>query len=382
MGNSAGWSARGPAHGEADVRRSESAGPTAETRSNITARQQWYRGESPKSRLRSDSKGTPHIRGRRDGRVGEPDAALWFRLVERDRRILALLHEHKVLTTNQIAAIEFSSIRRAQDRLRQLRELGAVFAFRDSYSAGGTSQTRYALGYRGARVIAAQRAEKPPVASAYAERLERLGLWPKLSHQLGVNDFFCGLAAFARTRPDAALTQWWSEKACTEFFWHGDIKLRPDAYGCWDAQGRRVRFFLEHDTGTEPLSKVVGKLGDYSRFGTDVFGILLFSVHSSLRERNLRSAMRQQLGYEKPGFVIATASRDHGRPDGPAGPIWAAWSFQDQVQERRRLAELPQRGPRIAQHVSPVGLPYSEAAWDPNDTTMTGQVTGDERRWE
>jgi hypothetical protein len=287
-----------------------------------------------------------------------------------------------VLTTNQIAAIEFSSIRRAQDRLRQLRELGAVFAFRDSYSTGGTSQTRYALGYRGARVIAAQRAEKPPVAGAYAERLERLGLWPKLSHQLGVNDFFCGLAAYARTRPDAALTQWWSEKACTDFFWHGDIKLRPDAYGYWDEQGRRVRFFLEHDTGTEPLSKVVGKLSEYSRFGTDVFGVLLFSVHSSLRERNLRSAMRQQLGYEKPGFVIATASRDHGHPDGPAGPIWAVWSFQDQIQERRRLAELPQRGPRIAQHVSPVGLPYSEAAWDPNDTTMTGQVTGDERRWE
>jgi hypothetical protein len=67
-----------------------------------------------------------------------------------------------VLTTNQIAAIEFLSVRGAQDRLRHLRELGMVFAFRESYQRGGTSQTRYALGYLGARLIAAQRAERPP----------------------------------------------------------------------------------------------------------------------------------------------------------------------------------------------------------------------------
>jgi hypothetical protein len=66
----------------------------------------------------------------------------WFRLVVRDRRLLALLSEHKVLTTNQIVAIEFASVLRAQDRLR---EPGAVFA----------------LGYLGTRLIAAQRGEKP-----------------------------------------------------------------------------------------------------------------------------------------------------------------------------------------------------------------------------
>ncbi|MFD4676506.1 hypothetical protein ACFWNN_42765 [Lentzea sp. NPDC058450] len=126
---------------------------------------------------------------------------------------------------------------------------------------------------------------------------------------------------------------------------------------------------------------MVSKLGDYSRFGTDVFGVLLFSIHSSLRERNLRSAMRQQLGYEKLGFVIATASRDHGHPDGPAGPIWALWSVQDQGSERRRLAELPQRGPRVPEHSSPLGIPFSEASWDPKNTTVVGQITGVERRW-
>lgn len=105
---------------------------------------------------------------------------MWFRLVERDRWLLALLGEHKVLTTNQIAAVAFTSVRRAQDRLRTLRQLGVVFAFRESSTGGGTSQTRYALGYLGARLIAAQRAQTPPRPQAHQQRLERLGVWPKL----------------------------------------------------------------------------------------------------------------------------------------------------------------------------------------------------------
>jgi protein involved in plasmid replication-relaxation len=212
---------------------------------------------------------------------------LWFRLVDRDRRILALLGEHKVLTTNQIAAIEFDSVRRAQDRLRQLRELGVVFAFRESYVHGGTSQTRYALGYLGARLIAAQRAENPPTPKAYAQSLERLGVWPKLGHHLGVNDFFCELAAYARRAPErlrggdgvGGLTHWWPEERCVDFFWthHAgrDSQLRPDGYGCWEAQGRAVRFFLEHDTGTESLTTVTAKIADYSGYPTDTFGVLL-----------------------------------------------------------------------------------------------------------
>lgn len=143
-----------------------------------------------------------------------------------------------------------------------------------------------------------------------------------------------------------------------------------------------MRFFLEHDTGTEPLSKVVGKLSDYTGFRTDTFGVLLFSVHSSQRERNLRSALRQQLSYETLGFVIATSSRDHDHPDGPAGPIWATWSSHEQVRDRRRLAELPQRGPNIALHMPLNGIPFSEASWDPNDHAMTRQAMGDAWRWE
>lgn len=315
---------------------------------------------------------------------------MWFRLVDRDRRLLVLLAEHKVLTTNQITAIEFASVRRAQDRLRRLRELGVVFAFRESYVRGGTSQTRFALGYLGARLIAAQHAVKPPAPKAYAESLERLGLWPKLDHQLGVNDFFCALAAHrnpARLRDAASagvvggLTQWWSEKRCTEFFvkYQGgghDVRLRPDGYGCWEEHGRAVRFFLEHDTGTESLSTVTRKIDGYTGFPTDAFGVLLFSVHSARREIALRAALRRDLGGYGPGLVIATTARDRGHPDGPAGSVWGLWTPRggDTVSHRYRLAELPVRGPSVEHGAPGIGEPFSEAAFDPNDREMLRRI--------
>jgi len=375
----------GSASGSARARRSESADPNAEATSGETAGQHWLRRERTEGRLRSNPHQSTHRhpRGGRGQRAGEPDASLWFRLVDRDRRLLALLAEHKVLTTNQITAIEFASVRRAQDRLRPLRELGVVFAFRESYLSGGTSQTRFALGYLGARLIAARRAANPPAPKAYAESLERLGLWPKLDHHLGVNDFFCALAAHrnpARLRAAgrvggagevSGLTQWWSERRCTEFFWKHEAgreaRLRPDGYGCWEEQGHAVRFFLEHDTGTESLTRVTRKIADYSGYPTDRFGVLLFSVHSTKREIALRAALRHALAGDDPGFVIATAARDHGHPDGPAGPIWGLWTphGSDMVSHRYRLAELPERGPRIEHSATIAEQPFTEAAFDP-----------------
>lgn len=389
-----GWGGMSSASTHEHPRRSTHADPNADAAGGVAAGRRRYRVPHAGGRLKGDSPESPHIPGRtqpgrRRARLGEPDASLWFHLTERDRQVLALLGEHKVLTTTQIAeAAAFMSLRRAQDRLRRLRALGVVFTFRDSYLHGGTSQGRHALGYAGVRLIAAQRAVDPPRPAAYQQTLERLAAWPKLDHQLGVNEFFCRLAGFARSHGDAVrgtdgiggLTQWWSEKRCGEFFWttgQGDARPHPDAYGCWEQAGRAVRFFLEHDTGTEPLARVTGKLAGYMAFPTDRFGVVLFSVHSAKREVALRRALwRAQGGYD-PGLVIATAARDHGHPDGPAGPIWAVWAARtaDTVVRRHRLAELPERGPYVAHHAGFVGQPFSHAAFDAHDTAMTRLIS-------
>ncbi|MGF6889606.1 hypothetical protein ABIA39_009057 [Nocardia sp. GAS34] len=334
--------------------------------------------------MNTNSSETYSLAGRSGGRGvrrgGHSDAGAWFRLLDRDRRLLALLAEHKVFTTEQIACLEFSSVRRAQDRLRKLRGMGMLFAFRESLYGGGTTQTRHALGYSGARLIAAQRAQTPPTPAKHKLGLERLACSPMLGHRLGVNGFFAALAAHRNpTRlgpaaPDSVqgLTQWWSERQCAEMFWthaSGEGDLHPDGYGCWEQDGRVVRFFLEYDTGTESLKTVVSKLADYQEFPTDNFGILLFSVHSARRETGLRTALSRAFGSYAPGLMIATTSRDLTHPHGPAGPVWALWTPKnaDAATRRVRLADLPERGPSIAHHASAEQLPYSEAAFDRDD---------------
>lgn len=100
-----------------------------------------------------------------------------------------------------------------------------------------------------------------------------------------------------------------------------------------------MRFFLEHDTGTESLAKVAGKVDGYAAFPTDAFGVLLFSVHSTRREIALRAARHRAFAGSDPGFVIATSARDHGHADGLAGPIWGLWTPQsgDNVSRRYRF---------------------------------------------
>lgn len=215
--------------------------------------------------------------------------------------------------------------------------MGILFAFRESLYGGGTSQILHALGYLGARLIAAQRAEKPPAPGAHALMLERLACSPTASGSTTSSALRPPTATPARHRdtahpdPVAGLTQWWSERQCTDFFhldlYSGEtVGLRPDGYGCWEQHDRAVRFFLEYDTCTESLTILTGKLAVYQRFPTDKFGILLFSLHSSRRETTLQAALHRAMSGYGSGVVIATTARDHAHPDGPAGPVWVLWT--------------------------------------------------------
>ena len=93
----------------------------------------------------------------------------------------------------------------------------------------------------------------------------------------------------------------------------------------------------------------------------------------------MRTALRRYLGGSDPGLVIATAARDHGHPDGPAGPVWGLWTpHGDAVPRRCRLAELPQRGPDVEHGTLPTDQPFSEAAFDPNDREMLRRIDAPE----
>jgi hypothetical protein len=383
----------GVAAGSAVGRRVESAGPSAGAVRAEPTGQGWRAGAGTGSRVHVLKAGSSSSAGRRTagtaGRLGVPDARLWWRLIDRDRLIVSLLAEHHVLTTDQLAAVAFGSARRAQDRLARLTAMGLLWRFRFSLPAGGTSPAHYALGYVGARLVAAQRAAAPPRPAAWQQRLERLAESPQLRHRLGANGVFCGLAGYARTHPDqvagadgvGGLTMWWPPERAARFFlaYPGGetVVLRPDGYGCWEAAGRVVRFFLEYDTGTESHTVLADKLAAYAEVPAARFGILAFTVHTRRREANLHRALRAALGAAGAPLQVATMSRDNGHPDGPAGPVWALWAQQRPAADglrRYRLAELPQRGPRVAHHDGLAGQPFSQAAFSESDPEVVALI--------
>ncbi|HEY7224677.1 MAG TPA: replication-relaxation family protein [Micromonosporaceae bacterium] len=255
----------------------------------------------------------------------------------RDRALLDLLDEHLVLTTGQIDHALFGALRACQRRLAHLRGLELVDRFTlPRPRSGGSVQGHWALGRLGLDWHAAAREEPPATARAARLRLARLAHRPTLAHLLGVNSFFTALMGVARNRPDTALVRWWSEPTATRLF----TAVFPDGHGLWHENGRTVGFFLEYDTGTENLPRLVDKLGGYEQLAADGGPVypVLFSLHSPARETNLHTALAGRLGR----VPVATTTRP--TPD-PSAAVWAP--VGGDPARRLRLADLPSdHGPR------------------------------------
>jgi hypothetical protein len=132
-----------------------------------------------------------------------------------------------------------------------------------------------------------------------------------------VNGLFAALFAVARRHPAAELSIWWSEQRCIAK-WGG--YARPDGYGRWREGSAEADFFVEYDTGTEPLGRVAAKLDGYADLARDdgVLTPILIWTTTAKREANLH---RQLRGAPVPvATATPAASGDHRL--GPAGPIW------------------------------------------------------------
>jgi len=260
-------------------------------------------------------------------RRGGPGAlAVLGRLTDRDRLICRILWEHRVLTTEQVCDLCFSNLVTAQHRLVTLWRLGVIDRFRPLRPTGSESW-RYTLGPAGAAIVAAERGVDPPRASALQATVVALAAGQRTGHTLGVNGFFCSLHKTARLHPDMAVVAWWSERRCAAEW--GDL-VRPDAFGIWEQGGQRVEFFLEHDTGSESLSRVAAKLDGYRDLAeADGFARpVLFWLSKPGREAGLRRAL------DKAQVPVAT-----GVP-GAAEPAEAVWLPVGQETPRWRLIDL------------------------------------------
>jgi Replication-relaxation len=271
------------------------------------------------------------------------------RLTDRDHVLLGWLADHGVLTSFQIAHALYGSLDFAQRRLRKLTQADLLARFRPFRAEGGTYPYHYVLGQLGTEVVAAHRGEDLPRKDQARRRRWHLTNRANLPHLLGVNQFFIDLAGYARTHPGTSLDRWWPAARFTTmsgFMQDGDSptllvrtpRVRPDGHGIFTDHQWRVSFFLEYDTGTEPLPVLVAKVAGYEDLvrATGRIYPVLFWLHSTVREHHLH----QRLTEAGIRYPIATAARDAVTPS--TGPADAVWRIHRRAGAPLRLADLPQ----------------------------------------
>lgn len=285
----------------------------------------------------------------RTAATAENLARLAPRLTARDRWLTRMLHEHKVLTSAQIAAMAWPSLRSANARLRELFTWRVIDRFQP-YAAIGTAPMHYVLDAAGAAILAHEDGLDPRDLGYRHERAIGIAHSLRLAHTVGTNEFFTTLIADARRAGNRRLTTWWSEARCTRHF--GDI-VRPDAYARWREGSAGIEWFLEYDLATERPDRVAAKLPAYDKLATTT-GIttpVLIWLPTARREAAVRRAVSATLAeLDHPAQVpVATASADHLTvDDGLAGAHWLPLRTYGAAPGRVRLAQLPAAWPQIA----------------------------------
>ena len=322
--------------------------------------------------------GRPRAAGRL-ARSPQLAAALAARLTARDRWLLRMLCEHRVLTTGQITQLAFGTTRAATARLAVLYQYRAVDRFRP-LAAAGSSPLHFILDEAGAMLLAAEDGTTPADLGYRRDRSMAIALSPRLAHDTGANGIFTALAAAARASAGRqALECWWGERRCAAAW--GEC-ARPDGYGRWTERvpgqpPATVDFFLEYDTGSEPLRRVIAKLAGYAALAarTGITTPVLFWLRSPSREAALHARLAgppppgvrdAACAGQIPGVPVATAARGI-TPGGPAG---AAWLPAASPGPRLRLAQLTPPGTAPAGGSQPdetESIPPGGLAWHPPD---------------
>ncbi|GAA0460150.1 hypothetical protein Aca07nite_42150 [Actinoplanes capillaceus] len=280
--------------------------------------------------------------------MDEPFLRVQSRLTDRDHVLLGWLADHGVLTSFQVAHALYPSLDFAQRRLRKLCQVELLARFRPFRAEGGTHPYHYVLGQLGTEIVAIARGEDPPRKDQARRRRWHLTNRANLPHLLGVNQFFTDLAAYARTHPSASLDRWWpASRYATRsaFLEESDPptlaayipKVRPDGYGVFSEDGGRVSFYLEYDTGSEPLTTLIAKVDGYRELAhvTGRSYPVLFWLHSSVRELHLH----QRLTAAGVRYPVATAAVDAAGQQA-ASPTDRQWLMHRFSTGRQRLVDL------------------------------------------
>ncbi|TXC95229.1 replication-relaxation family protein [Streptomyces sp. ISID311] len=245
-------------------------------------------------------------------------AALTRHLTNRDLWLTHMLHEHRVLTTHQVARLAYPSLRSAQRRLRTLHQHAVLDSFRPLTQTGSAPE-HYTLGPAGAALLAAHAGLDTYALGWRPTHTGRIAYSPSLGHDLGANELLTHLAAKAHISPSSGLPLWLSERSAARRW--GDI-VRPDAYAHWRDGDHLLPFFLEYDTGSQPLPRVQAKLAAYAAFATATSTRPALLIHTRTQSRDQALRHRLTTTARELDLNVATSSADFTTTS-PWGPWWA-----------------------------------------------------------
>jgi hypothetical protein len=288
-------------------------------------------------------------------------------LTERDREVALYLYRHRVLTTDQLQLLFFSSRRRAQDRLLFLYRNRVLDRFYPPGPFGsGKPEAHWLLDEGGAILVAAMHdLERKQLGW---QRRHDWGSHPQLAHQLETNRFVTDLIAATLTEPGLGVSEWWPPAEAAD---HLGARRRgrvlPDAGFYLETPAGPIECYLEWDRATETEERLAEKLLAYRLAEAELFEegkrprCILFVVPGDRRLATLRRAQsdfereRARRGsrgsiYNLDGRWPLLASTTIGlREEGPLAAVWERLDLE--TAGALALTDLP-----IRRDLRPVGV--------------------------
>ncbi|MEV4204368.1 replication-relaxation family protein [Nocardia salmonicida] len=286
-------------------------------------------------------------------------------LTARDRWILRMVYEHRVLTTDQLANLAFPTAKIARRRLAILHTYRVLDRFRPMRTRG-TAPHHWTLAPAGAAILAAEAGVSVRELGYNHQTTLSVAHSLHLTHTLGVNEWFTALTTHPSDR--ARVSRWWSQTRCQRLW--GDL-ARPDAYGRYTHNQDLLDFFLEYDLGTTSLPRVAAKLHGFAELARTTGAItpVLFWVPTIMREANARVVLRRTWERlpDPEAVPVATAAAGFlGSISGssPADPVWLPLHTDS---GRKHLHEL---GTVWARRTAPEEGVDAESTWAPLSGTV------------